>query len=191
MIVASRLRRRVLSGFTAASLLTIAAPGVIAASDGPQPAVVLTQDQTQAQHGGAAPKEAVPKPTPPAPNNPEPAPPKNLEPLVSTKFSGILGKKVIAPDGQSLGLVVDVVVNADGHPRAAVIDFGGFLGVGSRKIAVDWRLLTFAPGQPEWQVWLSLSRAEIQTAPEYQPDAATNKMVGPPWEAPASTDVRK
>jgi len=87
--------------------------------------------------------------------------------------------------------VVDVVVDADGHPRAAVIDFGGFLGVGSRKIAVDWRLLSFAPGKPDWQLWLSLSRSEIQAAPEYKPDAATNQMVGPPWEAPASTDVHK
>ena len=26
--------------------------------------------------------------------------------------------------------------------RAAIIDFGGFLGVGSRKIAVDWARCT-------------------------------------------------
>ncbi len=88
-------------------------------------------------------------------------------------------------------LVVDVIVAADGHPSAAVIDFGGFLGVGSRKIAVDWRLLRFAPGRPDWQVLLTLGRAEIQAAPEYKPDAATREMVGPPWEAPPSTAVHE
>jgi hypothetical protein len=190
MIAGSRLRHRVLSGF-AAPLLAIAAPADLPASEGAQPAIVLAQDQAPAQpvpaqpdNGGAAPAQTAPKPAaPPAP--------KNLEPLPPNTTTGLLGKRVIGPDGKELGLVVDVVVDADGHPRAAVIDFGGFLGVGSRKIAIDWRLLSFARGKPDWQVALSLSRAEIQAAPEYKPDAASNQMVGPPWEAPASSDVKK
>jgi len=43
-----------------------------------------------------------------------------------------------------MGRIVDVIVNRDGQVRAAIIDFGGFLGVGNRKIAVDWRALNFA-----------------------------------------------
>src|SRR6266849_2785320 len=37
----------------------------------------------------------------------------------------------------------DVLVDRSGIVRAAVIDFGGFLGVGSRKIVVDWNALHF------------------------------------------------
>jgi len=37
-----------------------------------------------------------------------------------------------------MGRIVDVIVDLAGVVRAAVIDFGGFLGVGSRKIVVDW-----------------------------------------------------
>ena len=44
-----------------------------------------------------------------------------------------------------MGRVVDIVVDSAGQVRAAVIDFGGFLGVGSRKIAVDWNALHFPP----------------------------------------------
>ena len=44
-----------------------------------------------------------------------------------------------------MGRVIDIVVDRTGQVRAAVIDFGGFLGVGSRKIAVDWNALRFAP----------------------------------------------
>ena len=120
-----------------------------------------------------------------------PAKAEKPRPLQSAASSGILGKKVTGPDGKELGLIVDVVVAADGHPLAAIIDFGGFLGVGSRKIAIDWRLLRFDPGQPDWQVALRLSRAEVQAAPEYKPDAAANQMVGPPWEAPASSNGGK
>ena len=42
-----------------------------------------------------------------------------------------------------MGRIVDVIVDRAGTVRAAVIDFGGFLGVGSRKIVVDWSALHF------------------------------------------------
>jgi pyruvate/2-oxoglutarate dehydrogenase complex dihydrolipoamide acyltransferase (E2) component len=209
----SGLRRRLLCGLAAAApVLTILASGGLAASPGEPPAAQAT-GQKPAQAGPAAsttapaapatapaapatappkPATAPPKPaTAPAATAAAPPKPKNLEPLQSAASSGILGKKVTGPDGKELGLIVDVVVAADGHPLAAIIDFGGFLGVGSRKIAIDWRLLRFDPGQPDWQVALRLSRAEVQAAPEYKPDAATNQMVGPPWEAPASRNGEK
>jgi hypothetical protein len=116
-----------------------------------------------------------------------PAPPKNLEPLPPGKYTGVLGKKVAGPDGNDLGLVIDVVVDVYGTPRAAIIDFGGFLGVGSRKIAIDWRLLNFAPDQEtDGQIWLSLDRAEIAAAPEYRPGDTADEMVGPPSATPPS-----
>jgi PRC-barrel domain len=120
-----------------------------------------------------------------------PPPPKNLEPLPPGKYTGVLGKEVQGLDSEKLGPIVDVIVNVDGTPRAAVIDFGGFLGVGSRKIAVDWRLLNFAPDRPDDRIWLSLDRAEIQAAPEYKPDDPSDEMVGPPWEAPSAPTAGK
>jgi hypothetical protein len=48
-----------------------------------------------------------------------------------------------------MGRIVDVIVSRDGQIHAAIIDFGGFLGIGIRKIAVDWNALNFAPvGKP-------------------------------------------
>ena len=44
---------------------------------------------------------------------------------------------------EDMGHIVDVIVDRSGTVRAAVIDFGGFLGVGSRKIVVDWNALHF------------------------------------------------
>ncbi len=110
-----------------------------------------------------------------------PQPPKLL-PLTEHDCTGVLGKKVIGPDHQELGLLTDVLVDAQGRARAAVIDFGGFLGVGSRKIAVDWRLLKLTPGSSEWQISAKLTRAEIQNAPEYKLNAPVEKMVGSPAE---------
>jgi sporulation protein YlmC with PRC-barrel domain len=57
----------------------------------------------------------------------------------------ILGQRVTDAEGKEIGRLVDVLVDANGQPQAAVIDFGGFMGVGNRKIAVHWSALHFSP----------------------------------------------
>ena len=47
----------------------------------------------------------------------------------------MLGKDVLSATGENMGRIVDVLFEYSGKPRAAIIDFGGFLGVGTRKIA--------------------------------------------------------
>ena len=69
--------------------------------------------------------------------------------LDDQEVSAILGKSVRSNAGEDMGRIVDVIVSRDGHIDAAIIDFGGFLGIGTRKIAVDWNALDFAPlGKP-------------------------------------------
>jgi PRC-barrel domain len=55
----------------------------------------------------------------------------------------VLGKEVRGPAGEDMGRIIDVLVDQTAHVRAAVIDFGGFLGVGNRKVVVDWSALHF------------------------------------------------
>lgn len=126
---------------------------------------------------------------------PEPTvPPKNLRTIPTAEAAGILGKRVTGAAGEDIGMVVDVLVDAVGKPRAAVVDFGGFLGVGTRKIAVDWTFLQFRPGDRNSPVLLDVAADAIRAAPEYRPsDAETSVVVSPPKEggegsgAPAGT----
>src|SRR2546423_7149614 len=72
---------------------------------------------------------------------------------------GILGRQVLSSAGQDMGRVIDIVVDRSGQVRAAVIDFGGFLGVGNRKVAIDWNALHFAPtGSKYDRITLDLTR---------------------------------
>jgi hypothetical protein len=82
---------------------------------------------------------------------------------------GVLGKSVRSNADEDMGQIIDVIVKRDGHVRAAVIDFGGFLGVGSRKIAVDWSALSFPPSGMIDHVILNLTRDQVRLAPEYRP----------------------
>lgn len=88
--------------------------------------------------------------------------------LAKDKAQAILGKPVTSSKGEAMGRIVDVIVDKAGMTRAAIIDFGGFLGVGSRQIAVDWAALHFSPaGQPE-RITLDLTRDQLKAAPEYE-----------------------
>ena len=89
--------------------------------------------------------------------------------LGSKQAEGILGKEVRSSADENMGRIVDIIVDRSGQVRAAVIDFGGFFGVGSRRIAVDWSTLTFGLGgeKPD-VVTVELTRDQIKAAPEYR-----------------------
>jgi PRC-barrel domain len=110
------------------------------------------------------------KPSAPSTTNP-PQPPATPEITVLAKHEveGILGRDVRSAADEDMGRIVDVLVDRAGQVRAAIIDFGGFLGVGSRKIAVDWSALHFPePGKPGQRITLELNRDQVNTAPEYK-----------------------
>lgn len=109
-----------------------------------------------------------------------------VEPLPVSVMS-ILGKKVQSPKGDDLGRVVDVLADSGGRVRVAIIDFGGFLGVGDRKIAVDWPLLRFNPDRSDPSLLLSVTREKLKAAPEYKDDPRPKTLMVPePAAAPAA-----
>jgi len=80
----------------------------------------------------------------------------------------ILGKEVLSAKGEDMGRIVDVLFDEKGEPHAAVIDFGGFLGVGTRKIAISWSALRFDLGEKKNAIALDLDREKLKAAPEYK-----------------------
>jgi hypothetical protein len=123
-----------------------------------------------------APALAQQAPAPPAPAKPEPAAPATTV--------AILGEPVVGPDGKAVGRLIDVMVDASGAPQAAAIDFGGFIGIGSRKIVVPWSALHFAPQASKSPITLEMTPAQIKVAPDYKP--ANPPPVPPPAPGPAS-----
>jgi hypothetical protein len=68
-----------------------------------------------------------------------------------------------------------------------VIDFGGFMGVGSRKIAVAWSALRFAPdAQGENQITLEMTPDQIKATPEYKDESRPVTVAAPPKPEEAS-----
>jgi hypothetical protein len=122
----------------------------------PQPNGTVTQPQ---------------KVTPPvAPK--EPVPPPSVTVIGARDAHGVLGREVRSAANENMGRIVDVVVDRGARVRAAVIDFGGFLGVGSRKIVVDWNALHFGRiANKSDSITLELTKQQVTAAPEYKEDA--------------------
>ena len=107
---------------------------------------------------------------PDAAKNPAPAP--SVTVIGARDAHGILGREVRSAANEDMGRVVDVIVDREGNVRAAVIDFGGFLGVGSRKIVVDWGALRFGGvANKRDSITLELTKAQVSAAPEYKEDS--------------------
>ena len=79
--------------------------------------------------------------------------------------TSVLGKELVA-SGRNAGRIVDVLTDEAGRVRAVVVDYGGFLGVGSRKIAVAWSDLRFDSDGSNGEVITDLPPERLGTAPE-------------------------
>jgi hypothetical protein len=154
------MRRKVFPTLVAAAIAASAAavswaqngPGPSSADSNPPPA---SQQQTAVEP--VAPKE--------------PAPPPAVTIIGAADAHSMLGRDVRSPADEDMGHIVDVVVDRAGAARAAIIDFGGFLGVGSRKIAVDWNALHFGRvATKSDSITLELTQDQVRAAPEYKED---------------------
>jgi sporulation protein YlmC with PRC-barrel domain len=160
----------------------------------------------QSEPAQTVPKQPDPPPSPPQPSPggeqhptpaeptpaPPPPPPKGETPatvLDDKEVDSILGKDIRSTTGEDMGRIVDVLVNHSGQVRAAIIDFGGFLGVGSRKIAVAWNAIQFAADGKQDRIVVSLSRNELRVAPEYKRGEPVVVLGAKPAAPPAAANV--
>ena len=120
----------------------------------------------------ASPNAAPPNTAPAVAAPKEGVPPPSVTIIGAADAHGVLGRDVRSAADEDMGRIVDVVVDRAGQVRAAVIDFGGFLGVGSRKIVVDWNALRFwRIGNKSDSISLELTKEQVRAAPEYKEDA--------------------
>ena len=152
------MRARLQFAFLAIVVAAFAAGAAWAGDDASPPADQSPPAQEQKAVAPAAPKE--------------PAPPPSVTIIEAADAHGVLGRDVRSTTGEDMGRIVDVIVDRAGQVRAAVIDFGGFLGVGSRKIVVDWNALHFGQIANKGEsITLELTKDQVKAAPEYKEDA--------------------
>jgi len=84
-----------------------------------------------------------------------------------TLVTRLLGQKVyssVADDAQEIGTISDMVVTSGQGISAVVIGVGGFLGIGSKDVAVDFAQLEWAERNDGSRRWVLETTAEALTA---------------------------
>ena len=82
----------------------------------------------------------------------------------SPALESVLGKDVATLREGDSGRVIDLLIDGHGRVHAAVVEFGGFLGIGTRKIAVDWAAFRFTSRS----IWVDVTREQLRAAVEYK-----------------------
>lgn len=79
----------------------------------------------------------------------------------------LIDRTVISRQKREIGHVIDVLVDMKGEPNALVVEVGGFMGVGNRRIAVAWGRCTLVARQGGDALQIPFSDAQIRAAPAF------------------------
>lgn len=80
------------------------------------------------------------------------------------------GTNVYNVSGDKLGSIDDLMIDKlSGQVRYAVMEFGGFLGMGTDRYPIPWNMLKYDTSQDGYVV--PLDKAQLEGAPRYTNDA--------------------
>lgn len=171
-----------LATLTAAAALALAPAVAFGQSPSPETTTPPAASQTAPDAGNpqAPPSEMPNTPANNTPNaTPSDAAANNTVAPTTPKFvsaqssgqwlgSDLIGTDVVTSTDEKLGSISDVIVERDGSIVAAVIDVGGFLGIGAKPVAVSFDSLTPTPTDNGQKIVVALTKEELNTAPEFK-----------------------
>ena len=83
------------------------------------------------------------------------------------------GTNVYNVAGEKLGSIDDLMIDRQsGHVKYAVLEFGGFLGMGTDRYPIPWTMLKFDTQKDGYVV--PLDKARLEKAPKYTDDKVPN-----------------
>lgn len=94
------------------------------------------------------------------------------EPFASLTADELDDVKVILGSGEEIGEIDEIGYSPQHGEKVAVIEVGGFLGIGERDIAVPFSQITETS---DGKAQITMSRAEVEAAPEFDDDWLEDK----------------
>jgi hypothetical protein len=97
--------------------------------------------------------------------------------------SALIGTKVRNANKESIGKIDDIYLDKDAKVTDVVISVGGFLGVGSKDVAVKWSDITVGQEDNSVVLTTSLTKDALMALPDYT--KAERRKPAPPETAAA------
>jgi len=117
---------------------------------------------------------------------------QNPDQWLASRFRGT---DVVGANDQKIGDVTDILFDQSGRIVAYVIGVGGFLGIGSKDVAIDPASFQVVPGRDasDYRLRLSMTKDELKAAVAFapysppQPAVSQNPTTSPTAPARPST----
>jgi sporulation protein YlmC with PRC-barrel domain len=103
--------------------------------------------------------------------------------------SNFKGTDVVGTQDEKIGDVNDVLFDRDGKVVAYVVGVGGFLGIGSKEVALSPSSFQFIPGQSDndYKLRLSMSKDQLKNAVAFEDNSSRATTTGMGTTAPRPT----
>ena len=100
------------------------------------------------------------------------APPEGYVPLAMEELTAerLDGASIYGQDDKAIGSIAELVLDPSGKVTQAVVDVGGFLGMGAHTVALDFAQLNVVnnPETGEVRVYSNASKEQLEQMPEYE-----------------------
>ncbi|MBX3597478.1 MAG: PRC-barrel domain-containing protein [Rhizobiaceae bacterium] len=116
--------------------------------------------------GGAFAQTATPAPA-------ETAPAETMQPAM--KADGVLAANIIGEsvyngrgeDAEKIGDVSDLVIDANGMVKSMIVGVGGFLGVGTKDVEVDYKTAEWAEKDGDRWLVMAMTKEQLEGLPAF------------------------
>jgi len=86
----------------------------------------------------------------------------------SMNASKLIGLDVQSPEDKKVGDIGEVVLDKDGKVEGVVVDVGGFLGIATHPVLLDWKDVTLASQDGKDRAIVNLTKEKLEQMPAYE-----------------------
>jgi sporulation protein YlmC with PRC-barrel domain len=86
----------------------------------------------------------------------------------SLNASKLIGLDVESPEAKKVGDIGEVILDKGGKVEGVVVDVGGFLGIATHPVLLDWKDVTLANQDGKDRAIVNLTKENLEQMPAYQ-----------------------
>ena len=90
--------------------------------------------------------------------------------------SRLVGLNIQNTGDENIGEIYDIILTDAGAVKAYIVSVGGFLGMGTRYVAIDPKAVTLTrQDEKNWKATMNANKDQLKAAPEYKYESEWRK----------------
>ena len=90
--------------------------------------------------------------------------------------SRLVGLNIQNTANEDIGEIYDIVLTDQAAVKAYIVSVGGFLGIGTKYVAIDPKAVTMTrQDEKTWKATMNANKDQLKAAPEYKYDSEWRK----------------